>query len=280
MTKKKAEQPWVTGSFPPEWSYTRLPNSMLLDPTITPEAKVLWMLLCHLAYEQQTARPVVGVAEARALIGMSVRTWNRTRDELSAAGLLVVGSRRGFARPNTYEVRFSGQNATMGRLKTHDPDQAETHDPYLEDLKTESLASQASPGQALESAESKPPKLVKIDGRNLGMDALAEVCGIDPSGNQAGRLVAALNGGKAIKVGIRTLCWREWSALDIRTSDPSAFEEFVAGRIRDQAKTYTDTMNGAMLTPTALATWWTDMHAQPKPYNAMAHLREMREGGR
>lgn len=127
-------------------------------------------------------------------------------------------------------------------------------------------------------AESKAPKLVKIDGQNLGFNALCEVCKIDSKGNQAKRVVAALNGSRAITVGIRDLVWRELIAVNPSAAEmeTEAFERYLANRIREQAVQYQSAMKGAFLTPTALATWWTDLHEQAAPYNAMQHLRDLR----
>lgn len=126
------------------------------------------------------------------------------------------------------------------------------------------------------------PKLVKVEGRNLGFDALCDVCGIDGDGNQSGRVVAALNGGKAIKVGIRELVWREVMAVGADSSVAPSFEHLVAQRITEQAKVYRQTMGDARMTPTALATWWTDLVVQPRAPRSTEtfdHLRSLREGG-
>jgi helix-turn-helix protein len=122
-------------------------------------------------------------------------------------------------------------------------------------------------GQDLEepdgSSRLPAPRLTKIDGRDTAFDKLAEVCGVDPSGNRAREVAVALNGSarSGLPVGIRELAVREafsQGAHDLRLSGP-AFEGYLCGLIETRAQRYVATMNGAMLTPLALAKWWTDL---------------------
>lgn len=92
-----------------------------------------------------------------------------------------------------------------------------------------------------------PPKLVKIDGKNLGFDALAEECGIDPRNKTRVReLTAAL---KDIRAYVA-----EESA---ESGEP--FERHLASEIRRRASLYRRRMPRAALTPPALAKWWHDV---------------------
>ncbi len=111
-------------------------------------------------------------------------------------------------------------------------------------------------------ARDAPPKLMKIDGRDQAFDKLASVCGVDPNGNRAREVGIALNGSpkSGLPLGIRALAWREIPP-EHRLYGP-AFEGWLCARIAARAERYTATMNGAMLTPLALAKWWTDIERQ------------------
>lgn len=103
---------------------------------------------------------------------------------------------------------------------------------------------------------------MKIDGQNLPHNALAQACGINPSGGQAGQLAAALNGAKSVPVGIRQQFWREGNdgARKAWAEFPEVFEQGLARVIPERAKLYRAKMPaGSMLTPTALARYWTDL---------------------
>jgi hypothetical protein len=136
------KKPWVSHRFPPSWHFTRLPNVMLLDASLSPDAKVLWMLLCHLAVEQRTDQPVVGVEEARSAIGLGERTWAKARDELVERGLLEVKGRRGFGLPNEYVVLppHDPQNAVMGADKTQELGADESQHPSLFEIEPSSTS--------------------------------------------------------------------------------------------------------------------------------------------
>lgn len=80
--------------------------------------------------------------------------------------------------------------------------------------------------------------------RNLPFDALAEVCSVTEGSPREKHVAQAL---KLI---------REQSPLT---------DVALAGEIRAQAARYRRVMPGAMLTPTALAKWWTDLPGLDRP---------------
>jgi hypothetical protein len=118
----------------------------------------------------------------------------------------------------------------------------------------------------------KPPSVVHIDGRNLPLDALADLCGVDEDSPRYGQAVAALNGRRG-QVGIRHLFWKEihrWATehgeLDRLAGlydDPEQFARALEKGIKRKASLYRSTMPGATLTPTALRDWWLDLERQP-----------------
>ena len=109
---------------------------------------------------------------------------------------------------------------------------------------------------------------MKIDGQDLAFNALRDACGIDPKSPRLGVVAAALNG-KAGKPGIRQLFWQEaltWVDRDPDTRSayladvtPERFQESLAARIHQRAAKYQARFPDALMTPTALLSWWLDL---------------------
>lgn len=249
----------------PEW---------LIESDVSDKALRLYTLLALYADEGRVIARREMLAEK---MSCSLPTLRMAVKDLERVGALEVVERyteAGGRRPNEYVLHWSeaqdsyrGGEADLPRERSGDlppsrarssvrsfPEEREDHSRTPSDGGEE-----LSPSPGLE----KPPKLVKVEGRNLGFDALAEVCGIDPDGNRGAMIAAALNGSKrhGLTVGIRELCWRELmdEARGVYAENSEAFENFVAGRIAHRARQYIEAMDGAMLTPTALAKWWTDL---------------------
>lgn len=111
-----------------------------------------------------------------------------------------------------------------------------------------------------------PPRLTRPEGQDVALNALADVCNVDLNGGRASELTTALHGTKKRKqsvVPIRSQFWREYVASepDVEPDDDDIerFEEALARMIRSRADTYSEVMDDAVLTPTALAKWWTDL---------------------
>lgn len=115
-----------------------------------------------------------------------------------------------------------------------------------------------------------PPKLVKIDGRNLGWDALAAACEIEEGSPREKSIAAALNGSKEVGPGIRRLVWeRVLNDLARETIvEEEAWEDFervVEGQIRLRAELYRSRFPAVELTPPALAKWFLDLKTTTRP---------------
>lgn len=118
----------------------------------------------------------------------------------------------------------------------------------------------------------KPPSLVHVDGRNVALDALAELCGVDEDSPRYGLAVTGLNGSRG-QVGIRHLFWKEihrWAVehdeldrLATLYEDPEQFALALERGIKRKAVLYRERMPGATMTPTALRDWWLDLENQP-----------------
>lgn len=132
------------------------------------------------------------------------------------------------------------------------------------------------------SAESLPPSLVKVDGRNLALDALADVCHLEPGEPLYQAAIVALNGRltpktkKLAEVGIVHLAWRElcrWAEREKHDAaatfiaelrdDPAAWSDGLAQMIRRKAARYHQEMPGIVITPKALRDWWLRLENMP-----------------
>lgn len=118
----------------------------------------------------------------------------------------------------------------------------------------------------------RPPSLVKVDGRNLAMDALAEECGIIEGDPRYGEVIAALNGKRGGPPGIRALFWADCERyvdghpeasgrLSDLAADPELFERALEAAVHAKARRYREVMGGAFLTPGALAKWWVSVES-------------------
>lgn len=118
-----------------------------------------------------------------------------------------------------------------------------------------------------------PPSLVDVEGRNLALDALADVCGltqVDPAYKLA---VVSLNGrvDKQTKIptelGIAHLAWHElkaWAEGDERREhgltelydEPWRWQELLERMIRDKTAKYRARFHDITVTPKGLRDWW------------------------
>lgn len=117
------------------------------------------------------------------------------------------------------------------------------------------------------------PKLILIDGQNLGYNAIAEVCGYGDNPNAGREIGVALNGSarNGLPVGIRELVWRRLldehgaeRCLATVAEDPDRFELAVAAAVPIYGRKYRERMPpGSMLTPLALAKRWASLDTLP-----------------
>lgn len=284
--KERAEAPWSSSSYP-EWArtggYERCPNVLLLDPDLSCQAVRVYMFLQHAAFLAERSEPP-SIEEGRTQIGLTERAWHKAVKELESR-LLVTKKRRGRGLPNLYVVHppepADVQDQEPAKTQVQEPAKRQVLSIASKDSEKQDLEIHAE--RSLTVVEDAAPKLTKVDGQNLGFNALCEVCGVNPKGNQAGRVAAALNGSRAIKSGIRDLVWRELveglGDGEVLHADVNGetFERHLAARIKEQAVMYAKAMPRAQLTPTSLATWWTDLKVQPTRYSAADHLRQLRE---
>jgi hypothetical protein len=219
-------------------------------------------------------------ADIAAAAGISVDTLDRYAAEFSRVGLITVERRRhqGVNLPNRWvladpspppvpplaaRVRPGGSRVGAAQVLKKKPlaKKGETTSPL-----GEGPPGPGAPGPDIEV----PPPLTLVEERNLGWDAIAEVCGIDPASPRSGLVAVSLNGARG-QVGIRHLFWREvyrWADAHGEMERLSAitaerFEEALAQGILKKAELYRQRLPGATLTPTALRAWWLDLEKTP-----------------
>lgn len=136
-------------------------------------------------------------------------------------------------------------------------------------------------------AREEPPALVKIDGRNVALDALCEVTGVDEKSPRFQATLRALNGrvdgaGKLKDPGIKHLFWiecvrfaEEHDALDrlnlAYTDEREAWSLALERRIREKAERYAHAYPGAALSPQALRNHWLDLELQQRRGGLLPH---------
>lgn len=176
------------------------------------------------------------------MVGVSVDTFDRYVSELVEVGLLEVERERveGVNLPNRWRLLTAPKIASgAGGSRTDTARGSRTGAAQgLEEPRTEERET-TSPGDA--------PVLVKIDGQNLGFNALAETCRV-PIQNKA--RVSEM--GKALKE------IRGYFAAERPELAGEDFEHGLAHEIVRRAGLYRSRMSGATLTPSALAKWWHD----------------------
>ncbi|MBA2742494.1 MAG: hypothetical protein H0U46_10835 [Actinobacteria bacterium] len=123
------------------------------------------------------------------------------------------------------------------------------------------------------SSADKPPKAIKIEDRNLPLDALMEVCGVEEGSPREREAVAALNGSPRRKLahrGIREMVWGtvltdEGRETLVEGVEPERreFEHIVVAEIRYRSKLYRDRFPDVEMTPGALQKWFLDLKSKP-----------------
>lgn len=212
---------------------------------------------------QETLAKETGLGRStvnRALKVLEVNGW-LTRD--SGGGRKKGGN--GFATTYTATVplRDSSLPDTVPLEDTNSP--APGHQDVIEDVK----GLNREPNGSLVS---EVPRLKLVSGQNLALNALAQECDMSVDGGNKGKLAVALNGKRSEQIpGIRAQYWRElalWAEGDsvkqglIEQSRGEKFERWLAAKVSERATLYRAKFpEGAMLTPLALRTHWTDLPA-------------------
>lgn len=257
--------------------FTMIPNTIMFRRDLSSNAKLVYGYLKHLAWRGGDDEAAPGRHEIGRDLNLSPNTVKEAIRSLEAIGL-VEQQRRGLGLSNLYLI--------------HDPESASSEVDEAEIQEVQIPTRAVAVGVKTElirpgapDVAPEPPGIKKVDGRNLPLDALLEVCGIDPaSGRSVAQAAFALNGrknasGKLSQQGITHLFWVEVERWDTERArldstdqlpsvrkrfhvEPEKYAEALARQIRIKAARYRARLDGAILTPTALAKWWLDLERQ------------------
>lgn len=253
----------------PEW---------VLRADVAPRSKLVYgFLALYAGAEDATFRGKRGLAED---VGCGATALDKTLVELREIGAITVIEREGEngARlANGYVVHVApvlpGREGGVADAGGDPPagagGLARGRDRDPEDLDPPSVSEPETGGGV--------PKKHLVDGRDLGFDALARVCGVDPRGARGREVGAALYGGARTGPGIRALVWTTVASASFRqgfaAGDPAAgldadamlrvFEEMVVTSIETRARAYRRRFRDAEMTPLALAKWFADLNYDP-----------------
>jgi len=262
--------------------WTTIPN-VILDLDISPVAFRVYVLFLRYAYLPDDKWP--GQDEFAKQIPCSERTLREALRELETAGLLET-RRRGLGKTNSY-VLLAPETAAKSdgsrAAESAAPEPADSADPSmpLKESKSKGVASatplrRGSNSSGEERPPGSPPKVAKVDGKNLPLDALCEVCGVDPRGPRLQEAIVALNGrlhrttGRPLSEGMTHLFWREasdWAAEHgeadrLAAIEPTEYARALERAIRRKAERYRERHDGVEMSPSALLRWWFDLEKE------------------
>jgi hypothetical protein len=263
--------------------FAKVPSALALDLDLSLQARAVYPVLLDLAWTECRARAgeeaeLPPLEQIAAAAGCSVTALKGYVSELRNAGWLET-RRKARGRPQTYVIHASPREAESGsRNGSHKAENA----PRVRRNTTHSRGHVPSPADLDPDGETSslpggPPSIVKVDGRNLPLDALADVCGISPRSPRFVQCVTALNGrihkttGEVLAVGITHLYWDEISAWAVEHDqterlaalDAEHYSESLARSVRQKAERFRARMPGAEMSPSALRDWWLDLERTP-----------------
>lgn len=259
-------------------AYTKLPNEVMLDATLSPTARLAFGVIRHLAWvagrrneEDAVELPALDVIASH--VGCSRTSMQVHLRDLRRRGLITTHrvSNQGMKYVvHDSQARSESDLADRRARSKSDPELGpnltQLPDPtyYLEKTSTKDKT------LAREELVLAPPVLL-VDGRNLPLDAIMDECGIDRDSPRIGQAAVALNG-RGADTGIRHAFWEECrrhaatldngdEALASMHAEPARFSSLLAARIHVKAATYRGKFPNATLSPKALRDWWFDIEA-------------------
>jgi Winged helix-turn-helix DNA-binding len=206
----------------------------------------------------------ISKAKLAERLGISTSTLEEAIRDLVAVGVVEKRVRKsgdGGHLPNAYVIDITHPDSRGEGSEIGGGGVRESVPPSLQSLTSQI---EVTPQDGVTSA-TRPPKVVRIEGRDLAFDAVQDVCGIREGSPRARGIPAALNGDD----GIRAQAWRELTAtgppFEMEGDQSPRFERQLAIEIRARGILYRQKMPGIALTPSALKKWWTDLPTLPDP---------------
>lgn len=262
-------------------NFTMFSNAVMRDTSLTIGARLTHAMFTHLAWKAGRESEVEAVVlpsleEIAREIGCSKTALLAYTKELRDTGLVAAARVKGSStsyvvytsRPKDDAEFQARKEAAARRSGGVDSGPAAVWNP---DREGAALPLRVKDPSQDVGAKAPTPGVTLVDRQNLPMNALAEACGKRIDGSGASALAAALNG-RGGRKGIRDFFWlelTEWaernSALaQLEEARGERFEIALAKVISERAAMYRDKMPaGAMLTPSALLSHWSDLDAMP-----------------
>lgn len=255
-------------------NFTKVPNDVLLDVRLSPHARLAYAVLIHLAWQAGRRRETDAVkldalgpvAEA---IGCSRTALKARLTELRHCGLLFTKR----VQHGMLYVLFDASIGADSDLK----ERAIRADSALElgRIPAQYVRARSLSEVKTTTEDKNPPALVRVDGRNLPLDALCEACGIDPAGPRIAQAIVALEG-RGASQGIRHLYWLECTrvaeahddvgaeALAALSADPERFTRLLAEKITAKVAAILERDRWrSSLAPSHVLDLWLDIELRP-----------------
>lgn len=274
-------------------NFEQVPEKLAFDTKLSVGARATYPILRHLAWRSGRrsdgdAVELPPVEEIAGILGCAVSTAKTYVAELRAVGW--IETRRGARnRPALYVIHDEPQAESVVGNPAHATDSAGRYSDHgRADIQTTGAAltvgSSSDRDRRTSNEVAVAPKVVRVNGRDLAFDALAEVTGTREKSPRLRYVAIALNapGGKP-EDGIRAQFARDCPPE--QWDDPANWERQLAIDIRARAILYRRVMPGAALTPLALAKWWTDLPGldhrgdRISPEEMLAQAHDLQERG-
>lgn len=218
---------------------------------------------------KETFPSVATLVEATGLSRRTVQTALKALERIGATEVYERKRANGSQDTNGYRLRRD-PNELKGGADIAPQGGAENDPP----LRARSLPESKRARLPTVVSRVGPPPIVKVNGRDVAFDALASVCKIAPGSPREKEVGIALSGRRG-QPGIREQFWNESAARapgGLLGEVEAAFERRLESEIARRAAMYRQKLDGAMLTPLALAKWWTDLPGMKTPGTRSGHL--------
>lgn len=287
MTAKREPLPPFSHESPvSQAGFTMIPNAVVLRGDLSLAARLLYGYLKHLAWRNHTEGIDPPLETLMADLGVGKKVVIAALKELTETGL-VRSVRRGQGRTNVYVVVDPGPPSEPLEGSSRSVETALQEVPHRHfstrarsSLETSSIKTTPSRANARDTsgeiAEALrigegPPPLRQVEGQNLGLNALCEVCELGELGGIRPRekMALAYLNGRAGSPGIRAIFWaetvdyatREGKLDELAAMTTEQWEQTLADSIRKKAVRFRERMPDVTMGPKALRDWWLDLAA-------------------
>lgn len=258
--------------------FTKVPNDVITDASLSPGARVAYGVLKHLAWragrdDEQDVVRMPSLQEIAVLVGISKNTAQAYVKELRDCGLVAHARVANQSLYAIFDTKATTPDDLAERKLVPKTGMSSSQNLGRAPVDTSPLIKDPVKDQG---TTVPCPAVALIDGQNLPFNSLTEAVGERRGGSSAPAIAAALNG-RSGKPGIRAFFWLElveWAEehnqLDaLADAAGERFERALAAAIGQRAQAYHDALPGAVITPSALLSWWTRLPRMPVKQRAM-----------